>query len=195
MRPVRVEHAKRGNDATVDLDEGVFVACAGLVLLHPFLPQLFGALGIAKDDRLVDPERALGLLHHLSTGQSFAPEYDLLLPKLLCSLPLDTPVDFRIALTAAEEEEADALLAAVIRHWDALGDTSVDGLRGSFLVRPGKLSRRGRRRCAAGRSPILRHPAGSAALGHRNDTAALDGKASCGLSGGSEADGRSTAGR
>ena len=46
-------------------------------------------------------------------------------------------------LTAEEEEEATALLTAVIRHWDALGDTSIDGLRGTFLVRPGKLTQRG----------------------------------------------------
>jgi hypothetical protein len=36
-----------------------------------------------------------------------------------------------------------ALLAAVIGHWSALGDTSPDALRGTFLARPGKLSRRG----------------------------------------------------
>jgi hypothetical protein len=127
----------------IELEEGVYVSCAGVALLHPFLPRLFEALGIAKDDKLRQPERALSLLHFLATGQRFAPEYDLLLPKLLCNVPFDAPVESRIDLTTAEEEEAAALLAAVIRHWDALGDTSIDGLRGSFLVRPGKLSRRG----------------------------------------------------
>jgi hypothetical protein len=42
-----------------------------------------------------------------------------------------------------EEEEAAALLSAVIRHWDALGDASAEALRGTFLTRPGRLSRRG----------------------------------------------------
>jgi hypothetical protein len=126
----------------VDLGEGVHVNCAGIVLLHPFLPQLFEAVGIAADGKLLQPERAMCLMHFLATGQRFAPEYDLLLAKRLCNLPLEAPVGARIELTAAEEEEAEALLAAVIRHWDALGDTSADGLRGTFLVRPGKLSRR-----------------------------------------------------
>ena len=112
-------------------------------MLHPFLPRLFEAVGIANDGKLLQPERALCLMHFLATGQRFAPEYDLLLPKLLCNVPPETAVEARIELTAAEEEEAAALLAAVIRHWDALGDTSVDGLRGTFLVRTGKLSRRG----------------------------------------------------
>jgi len=47
-----------------------------------------------------------------------------------------------IELTAAEEEEASALLNAVVGHWDALRDTSADGLRASFLARAGKLSER-----------------------------------------------------
>jgi len=125
-----------------DVHEGVFINSAGLVLLHPFLPRLFDALGIAADDRLVQPERALCLLHFLATGQRVAPEYELILPKLLCNVPLEAPVDSRIELTAAEEAEALALLEAVVRNWDALGDTSPDGLRGTFLTRPGKLSRR-----------------------------------------------------
>jgi hypothetical protein len=127
----------------IDLEEGVYVECAGLVLLHPFLPRLFEALRIAKDDKLVQPNRALCLLHFLATGERRAPEYELLLPKLLCNLPLADPVEAPVALTVAEEEEAIALLEAVIRHWDAVGDTSVGGLRGTFLVRPGKLFQRG----------------------------------------------------
>jgi hypothetical protein len=126
----------------IDLDEGVFVNCAGIVLLHPFLVRFFEGVGVALDGKLLQPDRALCLMHFLATGQRAAPEYDLLLPKLLCNVPPETPVDARIALTPAEEEEAAALLAAVVRHWDALGDTSADGLRGTFLVRPGRLSRR-----------------------------------------------------
>ncbi len=128
--------------ARIDLQEGVFIRCAGLVLLHPFLPRLFEALEIAAGDRLLQPERALCLLHFLAAGQRVAPEYELTLPKLLCNVPLEAPVDSRIELSADEEAEAVALLEAVIRHWDALGDTSADGLRGTFLARPGKLSRR-----------------------------------------------------
>ena len=126
----------------VDLKEGVYIGCAGLVLLHPFLPRLFEGVGIAAEDKLMQPERALCLLHFLATGQRVAPEYELLLPKLLCNVPLEAPVESLIELTADEEAEAAALLQAVIQHWDALGDTSADGLRGTFLVRPGKLSRR-----------------------------------------------------
>jgi hypothetical protein len=126
----------------LNLEEGVFVDCAGVVLLHPFLARFFEAVGIAEGDKLLQAERALCLLHYLATGLRLAPEYELLLAKVLCNVPLDAPVDSRIEISAAEEEEAAALLSAVIRHWDALGNTSLENLRGSFLVRPGKLAQR-----------------------------------------------------
>ncbi|GJQ22223.1 MAG: hypothetical protein HBSAPP01_00130 [Candidatus Brocadia sapporoensis] len=126
-----------------DIEEGLYIENAGLVLLHPFLPRLFTGLGIAGEDKLFQPERALCLLHLLATGQIIAPEHELILPKILCNVPLETPVESDVALTLAEQEEAAALLAAVIRHWDALRNTSADGLRGTFLLRPGKVSLRG----------------------------------------------------
>ena len=122
--------------------EGLYIDNAGLVLLHPFLPRFFEALGIAGDDRLLAPERALGLLHFLATGQVLAPEYELLLPKILCNIPLATPVPADTGLQEAEKEEAAALLEALIRHWEALRSTTPDGLRGTFLIRPGKLTLR-----------------------------------------------------
>ena len=122
--------------------EGIYIDNAGLVLLHPFLAQFFTALGIVVDDRLEQPERALGLLHFLTTGQSVAPEYELVLPKILCNIPLNTAVEFNVELTDREKEEATALLEAVIRYWDVLQNTSPDGLRGTFLLRPGKVSLR-----------------------------------------------------
>jgi hypothetical protein len=123
-------------------EDGVSLKNAGLVLLHPFLVQCFESLGIARAPELVKPERALCMLHYLATGQRVAPEYELMLPKVLCGLPLEMPAASDVGLTGAELEEADALLGSVIRHWDALRSTSPDGLRGAFLLRPGILSLR-----------------------------------------------------
>ena len=123
-----------------DIGEGIYVENAGLILLHPFLPQFFEALDIATEDKLLQSERALCLLHFLTTGQLIAPEYELVLPKILCNVPLGTTVAADVALTAVEQEEASALLQAVIRHWEALRNTSPDGLRGTFLIRPGKVT-------------------------------------------------------
>jgi hypothetical protein len=145
-RPGRNDAARRPSTESApepkELDGGIFIANAGLVLLHPFLPQFLTALGVVSEERMVQPERALCLLHFLATGQAQAPEHELVLPKLLCGLPLEDPVASDLPLSELELEEASALLEAVVRHWSALGNTSADGLRGTFLLRPGKLSLR-----------------------------------------------------
>jgi hypothetical protein len=125
-----------------EISEGIFIDNAGLVLLHPFLPGFFDALGISMEDEIVQPERALSLLHYLTTGQSKIPEYELVLPKILCDLPLSMPVPADYPIAENEIAEVSAMLEAVIKHWEALRDTSPDGLRGTFLLRPGKLSRK-----------------------------------------------------
>ena len=125
-----------------EIREGVFIDNAGLVLLHPFLQRFFEQLGIASEDKLLQPERALCLLHYLVTGLTEAPEYELVLPKFLCGIPLSMPVPLLFDISESEKNEAFAMQEAVISHWEALGNTSVDGLRGSFLVRPGKLSQK-----------------------------------------------------
>jgi hypothetical protein len=125
-----------------EAEEGLYIENAGLVLLHPFLVRFFLSLGIADQDELLQPERALCLLHYLATGQSIVPEYELVLPKILCNIPLPAPVETDLDLSGPEKDEACALFQAVIRHWDALGNTSPDGLRETFLLRPGRVSRR-----------------------------------------------------
>lgn len=125
-----------------EIAEGIYVDHAGLVLLHPFLPQLFTALGVLNEYRIVRPGRALCLLHYLATGVPRAHEYELALPKVLCNIDLPLPIEPLSLLSAEERNEADDLLGAVVKHWDALRNASIDSLRGTFLIRPGKLSRR-----------------------------------------------------
>jgi hypothetical protein len=118
----------------------IYIDNAGLVILHPFLPQFFEALGIVFNQEIVQSERALGLLHYLVTGQTQRPEYELVLAKILCNVRISTPINAEFEISQDELNESSALLDAVITHWDALRNTSQDGLRGTFLVRPGKLT-------------------------------------------------------
>lgn len=119
--------------------EGLVLDYAGLVLLHPFLPQFFRALGVADDATLTQPDRALHLLHFLASGKTAAPEHEQTFAKILCGIPLGQPVEAQIELTDNEQAEAINLLQTVVRYWDALRDTSPEGLRETFLRRPGKL--------------------------------------------------------
>lgn len=118
----------------------IFLRNAGMVVLHPFLPTFFNALKIAKQGKLLKPERAICLLQYLATGRTGAMEHELPLNKLLCGVPLGQPLIRQIRLTKNEKNEADNLLRAVVSHWSALGSTTPEGLRGTFLCREGKLA-------------------------------------------------------
>ncbi|MBX2926825.1 MAG: hypothetical protein KF852_03220 [Saprospiraceae bacterium] len=122
-----------------------YISFAGLVLLHPFFSTLFQTLGFTQEKAFVNfsaQVRAVHLLHFLAAGVEKAPEFQLLLPKVLCGLPLTAPIAQAVTLYENERAEAVALLEAAIRHWGALGNTSPDGLREGFLQREGKLEKR-----------------------------------------------------
>jgi hypothetical protein len=90
-------------------------------------------------------QTAIYLLHYLATRQTDPPEYELVLPKLLCSWPLNEAV-IPPHLPQTALDEAEHLLQTVINYWEALKSTSPDGLRQGFLQREGKLTRLGESR-------------------------------------------------
>ncbi len=119
---------------------GVFVENAGLVLLHPFLAPLFKNLALTHDNAILEPDKALFLLHFAATGTTEAQEWELVVPKVLCGLPPDYAAPTRVELTSAAKTEVEELLKSVVEHWGALGNTTPDGLRDGFLRRKGRLS-------------------------------------------------------
>ena len=126
---------------TID-PEGMYVELAGLVLLHPFLAQFFRRMELLKGmDFMHDAARlkSVYLLFFLATGKTEAPEELLVMPKVLCGVPLKEPMERKFEIKAAEAEECVDLLRAVISQWSILQETSVEGLRESFLQRNGKV--------------------------------------------------------
>ena len=127
-------------------EEHLSVGSAGMILLHPFLPALFKQLEwLAEDNTWESPsnqERAMHLLLYLVTGEERLGEHNFLLPKVLCHWPLEQPINRMLHLTDTEKEEGDRLLNAVVNHWKALGNSSIDGLREGFLQRAGVLETR-----------------------------------------------------
>lgn len=126
--------------------EPLWVGDAGQVLLAGFAERLFKQLGLLHEGRFVDEAaRARGLLclQALVRGRGPSSEPQWVLSKLLCGLAPEA----LLAASAEPLDEAthallDGLLGAVIAHWKALGSTSVAGLRESFLLREGRLTRR-----------------------------------------------------
>ncbi len=123
--------------------DGVYVANAGLVLCWPFLPAFFERLGLASDRQFRDEaahERAVQILHHVATGSSEGHEHEMVLNKLLCGWPIEQPIAPLRSVTPQESDEAADLLRSLITQWGALGSTSIDGLRSTFLMREGRLA-------------------------------------------------------
>lgn len=129
------------------LPEGteIFIPNAGIILLHSFLVRFFDVLELLEGSDFQSEEtrqKAIHLLHFLATGEESMPEYQLVLPKFLCGMPLNLPLSHQAQFSEEEKEECEGLLEAVIRNWGALGDVSIDSLREGFLQRQGKLSKR-----------------------------------------------------
>lgn len=124
--------------------EGTLARDAGLVLLHPYLERLFEAVAIARDDAGAISEaalpRAAALLHWLIAGREEIHEFELATIKVLLGVAPERTLLVAPGLLSEEDRaEADALLAAAISHWPVLGETSIDGLRRTFLQRRGAL--------------------------------------------------------
>ena len=136
--PERAEH--------ITEEDFILIPDAGLVLLHPFLPRLFEHCHWLDENEFVNDEarnRAVYLLHYLAAGNEDAPEYVLMLPKLLCGIPTEWPLEPALPLTDAEKACCDEMLIQVIAHWTALRNTSPAGLREAFLWRQAKLFSKG----------------------------------------------------
>ena len=113
---------------------------AGVVLLHAFLPQVFGRLELLHDNRFRNEaasQDAARLVHYLASGESVTEEPLLVIPRLLCGLGPEVPLLESAALHPEQSALADELLRYVIAQWSRLGKTSSAGLRETFLSRSG----------------------------------------------------------
>jgi hypothetical protein len=126
---------------SIDL-KAVYVQNAGMVLAHPFLPQLFAITGCLDERKQLLPgkqQEAIQLLHYLATGEEPDREFNLTFEKYLCGLPLETPLTQLTEIRLADKQECDEVLRSMVSFWPALKNTSPDGLRQMFFHRSGKL--------------------------------------------------------
>ncbi|MGK6352095.1 contractile injection system tape measure protein [Parapedobacter sp. DT-150] len=120
----------------------IYINNAGLVLLHPYIASLLEATGLTKDHAFAADggvASAVLLLQYLITGEEQPDESILPLNKILCGLSPQTVVDVGRPLHPQWKAEGEELLQAVTAHWKALKNTSIEGLRETFLRRPGKV--------------------------------------------------------
>jgi hypothetical protein len=119
--------------------EDIYIANSGLVIVAPYLAEFFKQMQLVDKGRLTASDKAVALLNYIVYGHDEFAEFECVLSKILCGLEVSAVVK-SYRLNDAEKQQADELLAAVIAHWQVLKNTSVQGLRTSFLQREGRLS-------------------------------------------------------
>ncbi len=115
--------------------EPVFVENAGMVLAGPYLSMLFKKLDLLDNKAFKShtaAEKAVHILEYMVTGEQSAPEYRLVLNKLLCGLEPARPIHKSFLLEKVQTEVVRELILSMIAHWKVLGKTSVEGFRQSF---------------------------------------------------------------
>ncbi|OEJ98586.1 hypothetical protein A8C32_05135 [Flavivirga aquatica] len=126
------------------IGESAFIENAGMVILGPYIYMLFERLGLLENGVFKNEEsqhKAIYILQYATTGKTDAEEHELLLNKIICGLDIHEPIPHAMSLSLEEKEMIDnGLLKAIIAHWSAIGNTSVEGLRVSFLCRPGRIT-------------------------------------------------------
>ncbi len=129
---------------TKSSEEFIYINNAGLVLLHPFLPELFRRLGFIEGKKWISPElkhQAVFILQYMLNSIENFEEFDLSLNKLLCGMETDEVLYPAEIISIEIKSACKELLGEIIRHWSILKNTSVNSLQKIFLQRNGKLSK------------------------------------------------------
>jgi hypothetical protein len=141
--PKKIVYPKLLQEDAASYYQKMYIANAGIVLLHPFISVYFSRLLLVQNGQFVTAEarqRAAHLLQYVAFGTTQHPEYMLPLNKILCNIPLQQPIDSIIEVTETEEDVTEQLFGAVKQQWSKLHNTSVEGVRQSFLQREGILT-------------------------------------------------------
>ena len=136
------ENEKLVEWSNIDSGERIYIPNAGVVLLWPFLTTLFRNLGYLDGKLFKDrkyQERAVHLIQYIVDGEDTAPEFVLMLNKIICGIELTDSIDLNIRLTEKEKDEVNSFIVTVKNQWKEMQNTSIDIFRDTFLKREGAL--------------------------------------------------------
>jgi hypothetical protein len=116
---------------------------AGLVIFQAFIPTYFNKLGLTVNGNFVSKDaqnKAVVYLHYLATSESAKNKESLKLEKILCGLPIETPVESDIEISLEVKELSNSLIRAVISSWPAIGNSSIASFQNNWVIRDGLLT-------------------------------------------------------
>lgn len=124
------------------LEQGITIQNAGVVILNAYVVMLFERLSLVQANAFVSDEAQTDAVHYLQylvTGASQTEEALLVLNKVLCGISIEVPIKDGIEVSQEQEALMQGLIEAAISYWPAIGQSSIDGFRGNWLVRDGIL--------------------------------------------------------
>ncbi len=136
------EGQKKFNEFQEDNSESIYIANAGLILFHPFLQTFFSRTGLMQNGQFNDIDsrnRAVLLLQYLANGKTAYEEHELVLNKILCDVPVEEAIPVMFSPTEQEVETSEELFRVFIERWPKIKNSSMDGLRASFILRAAML--------------------------------------------------------
>jgi hypothetical protein len=138
------DNTSDSNRENIDFSEEIFVENAGMVLLHPFIAGLFSNLQLTENGKFIaesDQSLAARILQNLVYGENEMAENFYPLNKIICGMGITQILGEKMEISQEIKMECEDLLQAVIGHWSVLKNTSIEGLRETFLQRTGKITR------------------------------------------------------
>jgi hypothetical protein len=122
----------------------ITISNSGIVLVGPYLKTLFSHLGLLDENdfkNLDSQKKAILLLNYIVSGKKEVKgEDELALFKILCNL---NPLEEIQIDSILEENEAllvDSMMTSILKQWNTLSTSTVEGFRENFLMRIGDLT-------------------------------------------------------
>lgn len=134
---------KENEKEDVEAEKNIYIHNAGLVIVFPFLQQLFERLELMKEGVFISAAaayRAVHILQYVVTGETGHPEYHLALNKLLCGVAGSRPLERNVEVSDDEKAVCDGMLSAIIQQWTIVNNSSIEAIRESFLQRGGRIT-------------------------------------------------------
>jgi hypothetical protein len=126
----------------IPIKNAIPVRNSGVVLLNIYIPLLLERLNLIEKNRFTTIENQLNAVQYLQyvvTGLNKTDESLLPLNKVLCGLSLSSSVPDELEIPEDYKKLIDGLIMAAIGYWPSIGNCSIDGFRGNWLVRDGLL--------------------------------------------------------
>ena len=123
--------------------EAIYVENSGIIILGPYIALLFERLGLVENQEFKSEEatqKGIHILQYAITGKEYEEEQLLILNKIVCGVDIHTPIAKEVILLPEDKELVNSLLKAIISSWSVLKNTTVEGLRETFLCRGGRLT-------------------------------------------------------